>query len=94
MKSSLLGEIMIRHHDKRIDRTAKEWKEKRHRRSPTTKKHLSRRRAPSSDSSTSSSGRSPPTSVNFKLINRRVHYLKKRSTELHRSNLSFAASTF
>ncbi|KAK6101822.1 Protein kinase domain family protein [Brugia pahangi] len=63
MKSSLLGEIMTRHHDKRIDRTAREWKEKRHRRNPTSKKRPSRRRAPSSDSSTSSSGQSPPSSV-------------------------------
>ncbi|MCP9259364.1 Cyclin-dependent kinase 12 [Dirofilaria immitis] len=68
MKSSLLGEIMTRHHDKRIDRTAKEWKEKRHRHSSATKKRPSRRRAPSSDSTTSSSGRSPQPSASTLVV--------------------------
>lgn len=68
MKSSLLGEIMTRHHDKRIDRSAKERKEKRHRHSPGTKKRPLRRRMPSSESSTSSSSRSPPPSVNFECL--------------------------
>ncbi|VDN02201.1 unnamed protein product [Thelazia callipaeda] len=63
MKSSLLGEIMTRHHDKRIDRTAKEWKEKRHRHSPELKKRSSRKRVPSSSSSTSSSGLPTSTST-------------------------------
>lgn len=60
MKQSLLGEIIARHKDKRLDKDFKEKKSKKHKRSSAIKKRSRRRRTPVSESSSSSSSRSSP----------------------------------
>uniref|UniRef100_A0A915BNJ3 Cyclin-dependent kinase 12 n=1 Tax=Parascaris univalens TaxID=6257 RepID=A0A915BNJ3_PARUN len=68
LKHSLLGEIMSRHHDKRLDKD-KTRKSKHRRHSPSvpkkrpSKKRRSPTRSPSTESSSSSSSRSPPPAI-------------------------------
>ncbi|VDN54878.1 unnamed protein product [Dracunculus medinensis] len=64
MKQSLLGEIMTRHHDKRIDKNERKKKFKHRKRSLTpVKKRSRRRRSPSETSSSSSSSSSIRTPI-------------------------------